>query len=233
MRKDKEQATEMRRSGKSYKEIRTALRIPVSTLSDWFSEVEWSKQIKYGLTAKATALGTANLFELSKIRGVHLTRIYSEARVEARKEMDVLKYNPLFLAGMMLYWGEGDKATKCNVRLANTDPMMLRLFYTFLQQICGAPPTKIAAHVLVYPDLDELEVRKYWSENIGMPIDRFTKSTLIQGRHPTKRLGYGVCTVVISSTYLKVKILEWMSLLPPELISKEYYENIGSKAGLV
>lgn len=229
MRSDKAKAIKLRRGGKSYNEIRDALKIPKSTLSDWFRDIDWSTQIRKELSSKVTAESKVRLAELDRIRGQHLARVYSEAVEEALEELKNLKYSPLFLASLMLYWGEGDKATKTHVRLSNTDPKMLRLFYTFLKEVCGVPESKIAGHILVYPDLDEPRTREYWSSNIGLPQSRFTKSTVIQGRHPTKRLGYGVCTVLVTSTYLKKKILVWLEVLSDELIRDEYYENIGVK----
>lgn len=49
------------------------------------------------------------------------------------------------------------------------------------------------------------------------------KIKIINGKHKTKRLHYGVCTVVVSSRYLKEKMLVWLSLFPETLIKREYY----------
>lgn len=43
MRQDKETAKNLRKLGKSYREIEEELGIPRSTLSDWFGSEEWSK----------------------------------------------------------------------------------------------------------------------------------------------------------------------------------------------
>ena len=112
MRKDKEIAFNMRRSGKSYNEIRSALKIPRATLSGWFSKVDWSNDIAKKLAVAVQKQHTVRIIELDKIRGTHLKRAYEEAREEARTDLFELRYNPLFIAGLMLYWGEGDKLTK-------------------------------------------------------------------------------------------------------------------------
>ncbi len=226
MRKDKNIATEMRMSGKSYAEIHTALKIPKATLSDWFSEIGWSKEVSKRLAAKVQIQHTARLIELDKIRGQHLARAYEEARREAREDLKILKYNPLFIAGLMLYWGEGDKATKSQVRLANTDPELIKFFVFFLKKVCNIPTGKIGVSILTYPDIDDKANRQYWSEVSGIAQEKFIRSILIQGRHKTKRLGHGVCSIYVSSTYFKVKMLEWLKLLPEELMNLRYYENI-------
>lgn len=233
MRKDKEIAFNLRRSGKSYQEIRRALKIPLATLSDWFSVVDWSKQVKEKLAAKAQKQHTVRLIELNKIRGLHLKNIYAEARQEARKDLEELKYNPLFIAGLMLYWGEGDKLTKYSTKLSNTDPGLVRLYVFFLRKACRIPDDKIKGHILIYPDLNEEECRRYWARESTIPHNQFFKSTTIQGKHKTRRIKYGVCMVDISSTYFKVKMLEWLKLLPMELMNEAYYANIEQPADMV
>lgn len=226
MRKDKEKAFKMRRDGKSYGEILAALKIPKATLSNWFSKIDWSSDMAKKLAVAVQKQHTVRLIELDKIRGIRLKRLYEEARKEAKNDLLELKYNPLFIAGLMLYWGEGDKLTKYSTAITNTDPDLIRLYVLFLKNACRIPEEKIRAHVLIYPDLNEEDCRKYWARESGIDLSRFTESTTILGRHKTRRIKYGVCIVGISSTYFKVKMLEWLKLFPTELMNREYYENI-------
>lgn len=227
MRKDKEVAFNLRRSGKSYTEIHKALKIPMATLSDWFSKVDWSKQLKQKLASEVQTQHTIRLVELNKIRGQHLKKAYEEAREEAKIEFQELKYNPLFIAGLMLYWGEGDKLTKYSTKIANTDPELIRLYVFFLRNTCRIPEEKIKAHLLIYPDLDAEKCKRYWAHKSGVSHNRFFKTTTIEGKHKLRRIQYGVCMIGISSTYFKVKMLEWLKLLPRELMNETYYAKIG------
>lgn len=226
MRKDKENAVQMRKQGKSYKEIHAALRIPVSTLSDWFSKKEWSAAIRKRLATSAHTASTIRIEELNKIRGQHLAKAYETARAEARQEFELLKYDPLFISGIMLYWGEGAKDPKQGVKFTNSDSKMIEFYVQFLLKSCRIPIEKIKAYVLIYPELEEKTTRAYWSKASGLPWEQFTKSVVIAGRHATRRLGWGVCTITVSSNYFKQKVLEWIKLLPEELLRKGYYENI-------
>lgn len=216
----------MRRAGKSYAEILAALKIPKATLSDWFGQANWSRDVRKKLTKAVTAVSTERLRALNQTRGNNLKSAYDEAREEARKELPELKYNPLFIAGLMLYWGEGDKVTRHNTRLTNTDPEMIRLFVSFLLHACRIPEERIKASVLVYPDLDASRCLAYWSKASGVSSNKFTKCIAIRGRHKTKRLPNGVCIIVVSNSYFKTKILEWMRLLPKELMDKKYYASM-------
>ncbi|MEK7148973.1 MAG: hypothetical protein AAB796_01045, partial [Patescibacteria group bacterium] len=105
---------------------------------------------------------------------------------------------------------EGDKNPKNPVRVTNTDPHMLRIFREFLKQICKLPDEKIKAHLTLYPDLREHVCKKFWASLIGIKLGYFNKTQYIQGRHKTKRLHSGICTITVSSRQLKEKMLVWI-----------------------
>ena len=50
MRDDKHIAIKLRKQEKSYSKISKELSVPKSTLSAWFSDINWSKSIKSNLT---------------------------------------------------------------------------------------------------------------------------------------------------------------------------------------
>jgi hypothetical protein len=226
MRKDKEKAIELRRERNSYGAIVKKLKISKGTLSTWFAGEDWSEKIKLRNVAQASVARVSQMKSLNRIRGTNLRKAYDAAREEAKNEFAMMKYHPLFLAGVMLYWGEGDKSTKHQVRLTNTDPLMLRLYVEFLSHICLIPREKVHAMISAYPDLDIPLCRQFWSGRTAIPLSNFTKTALITGRRKTKRLSFGNCTVVVSSAYFKVKMLEWIRLASEELMKKEYYATI-------
>lgn len=223
MRKDKEEVLRLRKCGKSYNEICEIAKIPKSTLSAWLGSHDWSKNITKSLNDKHKGKNTVRIQYLNTVRKKHLECAYEEAKKEAREEFTGLRYHPLFIAGLMLYWGEGDKTTKHNVTLANTDPAMIRLFVNFLMHVCQIEKKKIRLHLLLYPDLDADKCKDYWKNQSGLEYGNFIKSTTIKGRHKTKRLPYGVCNVTVTSSYLKKKMYLWLDLMPKALLDKQYY----------
>lgn len=218
MRKDKDKATKLRKNGWSYGKIVEELGIPRATLSDWFRDKKWSKSIKQKLNQRNLEISKVRLVHLGKIRGDNLKRAYEQAREEARKDFEILKHHPLFIAGVMIYWGEGDKVSKHGFRVTNSDPQLLRIFLTFLRQICGNDEDRIRAWILLYPDLNKEKCENYWSRQLGLSRKNFTKSITIQGRHKTRKVTHGICTLSYSSRFLKEKMLIWMSLLAEGLL---------------
>lgn len=217
---------ELRKSGKSYNEIKNVLGTPKSTLSGWLANIDWSNRVKKTLKEKSQKQHTVRLRKLNIVRGRFLVRAYQEARSEAKKEFVQFKFHPLFISGVSIYLGEGDRLSRGFVRIANVDPLMIRLFVKFLNEVCGVSKNKIWASILIYPDIDDESSKRFWVENSGLSYDSFTKSTVIKGRHKTRRTQHGICTVGLNSTYLKEKMRIWMHLLPRRLIKGKYYLRV-------
>ncbi|MFH0792118.1 MAG: hypothetical protein V1905_02815 [bacterium] len=213
MRKDKELATILRRNGNSYREISKKLNIPKSTIGCWFRNVPWSEKTKETLTAKArieTNVRIRIMAEKNKQKWAAWRESY---RKEAMEEFPELASNPLFITGIMLYWGEGDKkAENGRVSLVNTDERMLPLFIRFLSEICKVPKEKIIVSTTLYPDLSEEDCNKFWREQTGIPKEQFWKTQFIKGKMIRKKVSHGMCTVCVLSRGLKEKILIWIGL---------------------
>ena len=224
MRKDKEQATVLRKSGMTYSEIKAHMGVPKSTLSDWFRNEKWSNDIAIEAIRKSTNAGAMRLVVLNTVRGNRLKKVYEEAVQDAVADYHELKFHPLFISGVMIYWGEGNRVSKHRVSIANTDPGMIKIFRIFLERICGMK--NIKAWMLLYPDLDEKVCKEFWTTKCGLKAEQFTKTMVIQGRSKTKRLSYGVCNIGLSSAYLKSKILKWIELLSKEIGEETYLAGI-------
>jgi hypothetical protein len=216
----KQKAFEFRKQGKSYNEIKVALNVSKSTLSDWLRDHEWSKKVKNLLIEQSKKYHSARMQWLVKAQRNKLKEIYSQGEKEAVEEFEMFKWFPLFIAGICIFWGEGDKISKHQVRIGNVDPRLLKIFVNFLKKVCGIPQNKIRAYVLLYPDLKEKNCLDFWVKNTGLKLENFTKCIIIRGKHKTKRLSYGVCNITVSSSYLKRKMNIWLELLGKELIYK-------------
>lgn len=217
MRSDKGKAFILRRSGKSYREIADELGVAKSTLSTWFKGVDFSEAIRSELTKKAAKRSGRQLQELNRVRGIALSVQYEQAEKEALKEMKLYRNLPLFTTALAVYWGEGDKRSRNQVRVTNTDSAMLKVFIAFLQEVCGVDKSKIRLALFIYNDLDETKCKRFWKRQLGS-YD-FHKTQVLPGKHKTKRLPHGVCTIVVSNTYLKKKILLWIDQLPEMVLN--------------
>lgn len=210
MRKDKKLALRLRKRGLSYHAINRKLGVPKSTLSDWFSELPWSAALRRDLTKRAFLKVYPQLRAMARAQSLRWERWRRAAREDAVHSFPKFRSDPLFIAGVMLYWAEGDRMLYSPVRVSNTDPDILRILVTFFKEKCKVPKEKIKAHLILYPDLSEKICRKYWSLRIGIPEGFFNKTQFIRGRHPKRRLSHGICAIEIASRQLKEKLLVWI-----------------------
>jgi hypothetical protein len=218
MRNDRHLAIRLRKKGASYNKISKELGIPKSTMHYWFRNLRWSQKIKKELTEKAQRLAKKQMKAMARANKKRWEVWRKQHREEAKKEFPILKSNPLFIAGLMLYWGEGDSSLKREVRLSNADPRIIKLFNKFLRKVCKIPKERIHIILTLYPDLVEEKCKNFWSNKTGVSLKQFGKSQVIYGRHPTRKLENGVCTIRVSSSYgLKEKIITWIDLLNKNL----------------
>ena len=206
-------AVAMRRKNKSYNEISGSLGVAKSTLSDWFKTNAESQKTKKLLSQPSSPRVAERIKKFVSTNKERWLKWRQQARSEAELEFRQQAPNPLFIAGLMLYWGEGDSKPKNPIRLTNSSAQMIALYTKFLRHALEVPKEKIRAGLILYKDISREQAEKFWSVAAGLPRNQFYKTQYIGGRHPTKRLENGICMIIVNSAYLKEKILKWIDLL--------------------
>ncbi len=218
MRSDREKVFELRRQGKSYREIQELIDISRDTLSRWFRNEEWSKHIKKSNNERNTKISILRMQQLAEGRRKMLEEKYRKVEEEAIKEFEVYKNDPLFTAGLMLYAGEGDKRSRNLTRLSNSEFHLHLVFISFSEKFLKVGRDKIKVWLLLYPDHDIEECLEFWSVKLKVGRGNFTKSQVILGKEKLRKLQYGVGNSIISSTSLKKKMLKWLELYKENFI---------------
>lgn len=212
MKINKIEAIKLRKNGESYKEISKSLNVSLSTLSGWFKNKEWSKEIKRINTKKNIKKSTDNIIKINIIRKKYLENKYEEIDKEAEKEFEIYKNDPLFMAGLMVYAGEGDKVSKNLTRLSNSEFYLHLVFIGFLNKYLPIDKNKIKFWLLLYPDHDIEKCIHIWSKKLNIDKKNFYKTQVILGKSKNRKLQYGVGNSIISNTSLKRKLLKWLEI---------------------
>lgn len=113
-----------------------------------------------------------------------------------------------------LYWGEGSKYNPISIRLANSDPSLLRIFIKFLRDICGVNTQKIKLWLTVHTDAPVEKAEKHWSYQLSIPLSQFSKTVVINNRGNgtyKNRSLYGTATVCVHNMKLRQIIQEWLN----------------------
>jgi transposase len=207
---DRQKVVNLRKQGKTYSQIRKRLGIPKSTLSDWLS--------KYPLTEKQLEFLKKNRKssrQLAIEKTIIVKRKKREARIKSiyeqqRKYWVSLSQKELELAGIFLYWGEGNKRLDGSVFLNNTDPKVMKFALYWFMKGLSIPQEKIKIDLHLYSDMNVEEEIAFWSKTLDMPLSQFRKpyikkSTRVNIDH--KGFGHGTCGLVVNDVRLKERIM--------------------------
>jgi len=112
--------------------------------------------------------------------------------------------------GLMLYWGEGDKARKSFVALTNTDPKVLIYFINWFRRYFNIDESRLRGRLYIWEDLDEEKAKRFWSQILHIPISQFTKSYISQSKSKVRkrRHVYGVCRISYCSAEIFREIMK-------------------------
>lgn len=207
---DRRRAIEFRRHGETYSDIRKKLKIAKSTLSDWLS--------KYPLTKEQLRLLAERREEKKKIAIEKYRMTRREKREKRLKDVydkeqrywNKLNKRELKLAGIFLYWGEGNKRMNGPLALNNTDPYVLKFALYWISNSLKVPKNKIKIDLHLYGDMNIQKEMKYWSSELNMPLAQFRKPYIKQSKRvdiDQKGFGHGTCGLVVSNIRLKEKIM--------------------------
>jgi hypothetical protein len=211
-------ASELRKQGLSFTKISNGLNVPKSTLSYWFRHDLYSKEITETNRQRIIEQSTLRLKEYHKKRAGELESKYKDATQKASTEFEMNLDKPLFIAGICLYIGEGDKNKSTNlIRISNIDPAVLRIFIKFSRRYLLLGENSIKFWPLLYEDHNISSCCEWWSEQLGIKADNFYKPQVIKGREKRKKLLYGVGNIIIGNKLQKLKLLEWIRLLAIKL----------------
>lgn len=224
MRRDKQIAFKLRLDGKSYSEIRSALGVPKSTLSLWFSEIVLSEESRSKIAARAKKKSLEGLLRHNHNQTKNAFIKARGIRKAASIEIEKLSLSELKMIGIALYWAEGYKRaivrkgktrTYHPVSLTNSDPHLVKVFLRFLRECCGVLEEKIKAGLRIFPHQNELELLHFWHDVTKIKLENFNKtyhgiSKASNGKRPFNRLQYGVIQIVVADTVLFHKIMGYI-----------------------
>ena len=193
-RADKERARILRAKGKSYSEIKELMGVGKGTLSVWLRDMPLSAEQIRSLRALHPRRIERFRATMQRKRDVRLASAYTQVQ----KDIGHLSKRDLFIAGIYLYWGEGTKADRGNVAVANTNPAVIRVFLAWLECM-NVPCEKVNVRLHLYADMDIEKETNFWSSEIGIPVSQFrkpyVKKSTLTGLTYKNGYGHGTCNV--------------------------------------
>jgi hypothetical protein len=122
----------------------------------------------------------------------------------------LLSNRELVLAGLFLYWGEGNKSLKGSLSLNNCDPKVLQFTLYWLMEGLSIPKDKIKIYLHLYSDMDIGKEIDFWAETLSLPRSQFMRpyikaSKRIEITH--KGFGHGTCTLIVNDVRMKERVI--------------------------
>ncbi len=215
-RKEKQEAITLRKTGKSYGEIRSILGISKSTLSDWLKDFPLSDEQREHCTNKKVENYIATR---KRNREALLRRIYEEEKVKVLP----LTKRDIFIGGLFLYLGEGSKTLINHLSLSNTDPAMIKGFILWLKNL-EVDTSKIYFTLHLYKDMDPSKEIKFWCDKLGVAQSQFRKpyikkSNLIDITYKNG-YGHGTCNAHFGNGNLGRKIFMSLQVIKDNLMGQ-------------
>lgn len=174
----KQKAVALRLEGNSYGYIKKTLGLKSKgTISAWLKGLDIPEVAKKKLEKNNVIAIKRGLLSFNTDR---TARIKVENEIAHKNGFDTIPKNlnkrDLLLIGTALYWAEGTKAinkTSPAFSFSNSDPKMIRVCMRFIREVLCVEEKDIGGGIHVYPTIDLVAARKFWSAVIGIPANKF------------------------------------------------------------
>lgn len=205
----KQKAIKLRKKGLSYNEIRRHVKVAKSSLSLWLKNIELKPEHRERLYTKRIQVLNLGAKSQKERRERQVLEVIRAAEGEVKLPLDKDVYR---LMGAALYWAEGSKTGLCEV--TNSDPHLISFMVKWIRIMFNIKPITLKARLNIYPQQNEKQIKKFWSELTGIPVDNFGKSFVkpLNKGYKRNNLYYGTIKVEIpKSVDIKHRIFGWVS----------------------
>ena len=135
----------------------------------------------------------------SKARSVNL---WKQATQNAQSRIGSISRRDRILVLSALYWGEGNKT---ELNLINSDPELVRVFVTCLEEI-GVRSEDLRVSLRLYEDIPKRKALLFWSNVLSLPITQFGRVDTLEGKKNGK-LEHGMCRIRVRKGGLYFKLI--------------------------
>lgn len=203
---EKIKAIRLRKLGCSYTKILKEIKVSKSTLSIWLRDIELTPN-QEGKLLKGRELSRYAGAKAQQKKRIEKTR---EIMDEAKKEIENLAKNILFLPGIMLYWAEGAKSNE-TIKFSNSDPLMIKLMMRWFREICNVREEKFRIALHIHELHCRKDMERYWSKITSVPLKQFQKTYVKPTSLGQRRnvLYNGTCVICVFDKNLFRRMQGW------------------------
>ncbi len=214
----KAKSVKFRKEGLSYGEIRKKVNVSKSTLSYWLKDVPLKEEYKKRLYTNKI-LNLARGAQSQKERRLReIADIIKNSKKEIHNPISLESYR---LFGAALYWAEGNKKSKLGI--TNSDPYLIVFMVKWFEKILKVPPVTLKAWLNIYPQQNDLSIKKFWSQLTGIPLENFGKSFVkpLSKNYKKNNLYYGTIQIKVpNGSDMRHRIFGWIKAILSNVAKK-------------
>lgn len=202
-------AIKLRKKGLSYGEIKKSVKVAKSTLSLWLKDVPLTNKQKKKLYTNSILVLSKGPQSQRERRKREINKILEISGKEIQIPLTLETFR---LFGAALYWAEGSKTN--GLKITNSDPCLILFMVRWIEKIFNIPPKGLKAWLNIYPQQNDFEIKKFWSELTGIPVEKFGKSFIkpLNKNYKKNNLYYGTISIrVPKGTDIRYKIFGWIN----------------------
>jgi len=217
----KNNAVQLRKKGISIIKIEQQLKIPRSTLSGWFKNIQLSEKQKENLLfnknlglikARKKAIAWHNEQKNKRLKQAE------DAAIKVVNNINIKNKDILELALSMLYLGEGSKKN-IETALGSSNPLILKFFISILKKVYNLKMENIRCELYLRADQNPKKIKSFWSKELKLPLDNFKQINFDKRTMGTKTYSHykGVCHIRCGNSAIQRKLL---------YLSEKFIKNI-------
>jgi hypothetical protein len=180
--KEKNEATFLRKKGYSISDISKKLEVSKSTVSVWCRDIILQERAILDIAKRSERKSTAGLLRYSEFVRSRRQQEATASQLKGKKYLGKLSQRDIYCIGLGIYWGEGYKKGSQEFGFTNSDPSMVKFYIHWLEAVFDIKKEDLILRVSIneFHKNRIREVEKFWSKLTQVPIDQFTKISLIK-----------------------------------------------------
>ncbi len=206
-----EDARALRRKGHSYAEISQVLGVSKSSISLWCRDVPIAAHHVRRLRKMALAGAIKGRKKWADMRRVTKKEFLERVALETKKDIGLLTKRDRFIAGLMLYAGEGDRSQE-RIGMSNTNPQIMRFMLDWWQEFLNLDRPVFYAHLYLHVGRSEKRAKEFWAKALRVEKDQITYvyRPVSRSSHKKNVHEFGVCSVRTYNKALHRRLMGWV-----------------------
>jgi len=206
----------------SYSAIKQKLGVPKSTLSYWLKNYPLSETQIKELKEKGMLNAEAGYERFRNSMCEKREKIDHGVYLREKNRLSKISKDSEYIAGLMLYLGEGEKTTPHRLILINTDYRIILFFIAWMKKFLNVSPKDIRLTLHLYENMDIKKEKLYWENKLGLPKSQFYKEQIRKLRvasfsYPGS-FKHGTCSIYVGGVDRKRKVMMAIKVLLERLV---------------